>query len=354
MATNILQEIRQLVINEKSSDENQTIQKIQRIIDTSQSIENPNERTEILSQVIHRNQHEIFSPQYESIQTGWNNFDTFMGGLHLGEFIVFGGRPGMGKTQLLTHLALHVSKEHPVLYISLDLSEYLMSCRIISTASKIELHRILSGQLTREEKEKLQAGISSIDKRKLYLYNGVIDSMHKFKEYCAEQIQANGIRLIVIDYLQLLGSSRYRYNRELEVSYISRTLKSISRNFNVCVVASSQLSRSVEMRGGEKKPVLSDLRESGAIEQDADKVIFVYRPEYYGLYFDEDGNSVRGTMDLIVAKNRCGSLGSLRMKIDLKVSEFISQGFSGDNTFSFGENRLNEIYSDENENIDLF
>jgi replicative DNA helicase len=353
MAINTLQEIRQLVINDKSLDENQTIQKIQRIIDTSHGIENPSEKTDILSKVLKRNKTEIYKQQNEFIKTGWDNFDTFMGGLHLGEFMVVGGRPGMGKTQLMTNLALQVSVDHPVLYVSLDLSEYLMSCRIIATAMKIELQSILSGHLSKEEEEKIQTGIGDLEKRKLYLYNGVIDSMHKFQEYCAEQIRANGIRVIIVDYLQLLGSNRYRFNRELEISYISRTLKSISRKFNVCVIASSQLSRSVEMRGGTKRPILSDLRESGAIEQDADKVIFIYRPEYYGLSIDEEGNTNRGSMDLIIAKNRCGPLGTLRMKTDLRFSEFLSQGYS-DDVFSFGENRLNEIYSDKNENIDLF
>jgi replicative DNA helicase len=352
MKSDTIKGIKQLIINENFLEEDQIIQKIQRIIDASHKEENPSERTAILSQVIQENKGEILDPKIGSIRTGWDNFDTFMGGLHLGEFIVLGGRPGMGKTQLLTNLALHVSIDHPVLFVSLDLSEYLLSCRILSTSLKIELHRIVSGHLSKEEKQKIQEGLGDMDDRKLFLYNGIIDSMHKFQEYCAEQIQKNGIQLIIVDYLQLLGSNRYRFNRELEISYISRTLKSISRNFNVCVLASSQLSRSVEVRGGDKKPILSDLRESGAIEQDADKVIFIYRPEYYGLYFDEEGNITRGTMDLIVAKNRCGPLGSLRMKTDLRVSSFISEG--SDDVFSLGESRLNEIYSDKNENIDLF
>jgi len=127
-------------------------------------------------------------------------------------------------------------------------------------------------------------------------------------------IEKDGVQVIFVDYLQLLSAQRYRNHREMEVAYICRTLKQLARENNVLVIAASQLSRSVETRGGDKRPVLSDLRESGAIEQDADKVFFVYRPEYYGFTIDEMGNSNRGMCELIMAKNRSGHPYNFRFK----------------------------------------
>jgi replicative DNA helicase len=132
--------------------------------------------------------------------------------------------------------------------------------------------------------------------------------MFALKTYCEKMVAEKGIRVIAIDYLQMLSSNRYRHNRELEVSYISRTLKKIAKDLNICMIVTSQLSRSVETRGGDKRPLLSDLRESGAIEQDADKVIFVYRPDYYGITTDEDGNTTKGQLELLMVKNRTGAI----------------------------------------------
>ncbi len=353
MASLTLLRLKQLITNDQQIDEEQLIHKIQEIIDSPNPLANPNEQTASLADVISRNKDEILAPLKEVLHTGWKNFDDLLGGLHLGEFNVLGGRPGMGKTQLLTNLAIHVSKEHPVLYVSLDLSESLLCSRIISAMFKIDLQRLLTGRLSEQEKQRIDDEFGTIKRQKLFLYNGTIDSMHAFQKYCREQIQKNGIQLIIIDYLQLMGSKRYRFNRELEIGYISRTMKAISRDYRVCVLASSQLSRSVEQRGGEKRPILSDLRESGAIEQDADKVFFLYRPEYYGFNCDEDGQITRGRMDIILAKNRCGPLATLRMKTDLRFSEIISENDT-DDIFSLGENRLSEIYNNKNEDIDLF
>jgi replicative DNA helicase len=140
----------------------------------------------------------------------------------------------------------------------------------------------------------------------------------------------------------MISSNKYRNNRELEISYISRELKNIAKDFNVCVIASSQLSRAVEQRGGDKKPMLADLRESGAIEQDADKVIFVYRPAYYGFVFDENGNNVEEITELILAKNRTGSLGVVKLLRDSNFTNY--RNFDGfKNEFSFSKNRMEEL-----------
>ena len=141
---------------------------------------------------------------------------------------------------------------------------------------------------------------------------------------------------------QMMSSHRYRNSRELEISYISRELKSIAKDNNVCVIATSQLSRAPEKRSMTSKPILSDLRDSGAIEQDADKVIFIYRPEYYGIDVDESGNSTAGLTELIVAKNRNGSLGSANLKRNAVFSSF-SDFTESTNVFSFFPGRIDEI-----------
>ena len=129
-------------------------------------------------------------------------------------------------------------------------------------------------------------------------------------------IQEENVKVIFIDYLQLLHSTKYSGNREMEIAYTSRCLKDLAKKYDVSIFISSQLSRAVETRGGNKSPMMSDLRESGAIEQDADKVMFLYRPEYYGFEYDEEGNSSRGKMDIIMGKNRSGSIGKLPFTVD--------------------------------------
>ncbi|MBK6953811.1 MAG: DnaB-like helicase C-terminal domain-containing protein [Crocinitomicaceae bacterium] len=156
------------------------------------------------------------------------------------------------------------------------------------------------------------------------------------------------MKIIVVDYLQLMGSHRNRYNRETEMSIISRALKNIARDLNVCVIAASQLSRSVETRGGDKRPYLSDLRESGAIEQDADKVIFLYRGNYYGLIEDENGMPTDGIAELIVAKNRSGTLDNIRMSIDSEFTRFTDLDSADLNRkFFFKNDRLNSLKEDD-------
>jgi len=260
----------------------------------------------------------------EKIASGWSQFDREIGGFSLGEFIIIGSRPGMGKTQLLLHLSLQFLKELPVLFLSLDLSQALLTSRILSANTGIDNQKILTGHISDEEKSRIKQFEASAQKLPLYLYDGPANSMNALRLMCQKMKKDHGIKVIVIDYLQLLSSNRYRHNRESEIAYISRTLKSIARELNVLIIASSQLSRSVEMRGGDKRPMLSDLRESGSLEQDADKVMFLYRPEYYGFLSDEDGRSTIGQAELIIAKNRMGPLSRIQLTVDLGFSRFES------------------------------
>lgn len=282
--------------------------------------------------------------QGNAIKTGFAEFDKLFGGFGLGEFIVIGGRPSMGKTQLLVNLSLNISIETPILYFTFDLSEFLLTSRFISSFSGIAVNKILQNELTDEHKNKLASVGNKFSKHKILVNDSCNNSFTALKAHCLKQIEENGVKVIVIDYLQMMSSNKYRNNRELEISHISRELKNIAKDFNVCVIASSQLSRAVESRGGDKRPQLSDLRESGAIEQDADKVIFIYRPEYYGLECDENGNSTAGLTEIILSKNRNGSLGTVKLLRDANFTNY--RDFDEyKNDFSFSKRRLDEIDS---------
>jgi replicative DNA helicase len=231
-----------------------------------------------------------------------------------GEFVVIGGRPAMGKSQLMINIAMNMSVRVPVLYISFDQSKLSLTRRMISSLTELDFSRIRQGHLN-ELQLKLVRGVDKefVD-RKLFINDTSNSSVRSVRDMCRLHIEKDGVQVIFVDYLQLLSAQRYRNHREMEVAYICRTLKQLARENNVLVIAASQLSRSVETRGGDKRPVLSDLRESGAIEQDADKVFFVYRPEYYGFTIDEMGNSNRGMCELIMAKNRSGHPYNFRFK----------------------------------------
>jgi replicative DNA helicase len=280
--------------------------------------------------------------QGNAIKTGFTEFDKLFGGFGLGELIVIGGRPSMGKTQLLVNLSLNISVATPVLYFTFDLSEFLLTCRFISSFTGIAVNKILQQELTDEQKAKLASIGNGFAKHKIFVNDSCNNSFTALKAHCQKQIEEHGVKVIVVDYLQMMSSNKYRNSRELEISFISRELKNIAKDFNVCVIAASQLSRAVETRGGSKHPQLSDLRESGAIEQDADKVIFIYRPEYYGIDCDEEGNSTAGLTELILAKNRNGSLGKVKLLRDANFTNY--RDFDEyKNDFSFSKSRLDEI-----------
>lgn len=295
---------------------------------------------DLVSENIHLLQAE--SHQGNAIKTGFTEFDSMFGGFRLGEFVVIGGRPSMGKTQLLVNLSLNISETTPVLYFTFDLSEFLLTSRFISSLSGIAVHKILQHELTYEQKTNLTSIAKEFSKHKILVNDSCNSSFATIKSICQKQIQESGVKVIMVDYLQMMSSNKYLNNRELEISYISRELKNIAKDLNVCVIASSQLSRAVESRIVSKRPKLSDLRESGAIEQDADKVIFIYRPEYYGLECDEDGNSTAGLTELILAKNRNGSLGTVRLLHDANFTNY--RNFDGfKNEFTFSQSRLEEL-----------
>lgn len=277
------------------------------------------------------------------ISTGFEDLDQKLGGFSLSEMTVFGGRPGMGKTVLMVNLALQLAKKNPVLYFSFDLAADLLLNRFLSCLSKIPIQKLEQQQLDDTQKMDLIKVVETFHSLPIHVVDGMNSSLSLFKAYAQKMVEEKGIKIIIVDYLQLMNTHRFKNNRDLEISMITRELKNIARELKVCVLVSSQISRAVETRGGDKRPYLSDLRESGAIEQDADKVIFVYRPEYYGLIEDENGMPTEGIMELIISKNRTGPLDTSRVGFERETG--ILRDIKSENIqhFRFNTNRLDEL-----------
>lgn len=251
------------------------------------------------------------------------DLDEITGGFGLGEFIIIGARPGMGKTKFLNYLALEGAKKFPILYFALDSGKEHLMMNLLSSLSDVEYKYFKNNSLSESQWKRIERVKADIENLPIYISDEVIKSMYAFRILCEKYIVEKDVKAIYIDFLQLLGSDRYRYQRDLELGYISRELKNLAREKNICVIATSQLSRSCESRGGDKKPILSDLRESGSFEQDADKILLLYRAEYYGFQEDENGISTKNIMEIHVAKNRNGYVGNTSIKHNLPFGSFI-------------------------------
>ena len=213
----------------------------------------------------------------------------------------------------------------PVAIFSLEMSSVQLVNRLISAEAEIDSDKIKKGNLAPHEWAQLHHRINRLTQAPIFIDDTPALSILELRAKCRRLKQQHDIQMVVIDYLQLMtGESNGKMggNREQEIASISRALKNLSKELNVPVIALSQLNRSVETRGGDKKPQLSDLRESGSIEQDADMVIFLYRPEYYGITQDENGNSVAGIGEVIMAKNRSGSLDTVQLRFVGKYTKF--------------------------------
>jgi replicative DNA helicase len=269
-----------------------------------------------------------------SIELSDYSFEKQIGSINKGELIVLGGRPAMGKTQFLVHLANQVSTYHPVLFHTIDCSIANITNRFLANETGIAYLEIEQNRLNENQVVKLKHAKEQFSQKKLYLTNNSVLSWYQIKKYYQELVEYNGIEIIIIDYLQLLNDKGHR-NREHEVASIMRHLKAIAKELNVCVLVASQISRSVETRGGEKRPFLSDLRESGSIEEFADKVLFIYRPEYYGLTVNEYGESNTNKVEIIVAKNNVFEPTIIQFERDQKFTNFRSYRFDGQKDLSW-------------------
>jgi replicative DNA helicase len=229
--------------------------------------------------------------------------------------VIIAGRPAMGKTAFALSLAKNIAADQkiPMAFFSLEMSDVQLTNRLVSNACMIEGKKLMSGQLDRADWLRLDKKIDKLKDAPLYIDDTEGLSVMDLRSKARRLVQEHGVRLIMIDYLQLMTASGMRYNsRQEEVSLISRSLKGLAKELNIPVLALSQLNRGVESRDGAegKRPHLSDLRESGAIEQDADMVIFLHRPEYYGLLVSSDGLiDYKGKAEIIISKHRKGATG---------------------------------------------
>lgn len=254
------------------------------------------------------------SQRVSGLSTGFTKFDEMTGGLHGGELIILAARPSMGKTALALNMAQHVAThplmKKPVAVFSLEMSSASLLTRLLCAAARVDQHKFRAGYLNADERRKLQVALAELTESPLYLDDtagvNLMDVHSKLRRMKAE----HGLSLVVIDYLQLMSTRGRIENRNQEVSALSRGLKLMAKDLDVPFVVLSQLSRASETRPGDHKPQLSDLRDSGSIEQDADLVAFIYREEIYR----KDREDLKGLADLIVAKQRNGPIGTIPLR----------------------------------------
>ncbi len=261
--------------------------------------------------------------------TGYNDLDKVTSGWQNSDLIIIAARPAMGKTALVLSMAknMAVDLNTPIAIFSLEMSNIQLVNRLISNVCEIRGDQIKSGQLSEQEWDVLMSRVKKLYTAPIYVDDTPSLSIFELRTKARRLVREHGIKMIIIDYLQLMNATGMRFgSREQEVSTISRSLKQLAKELDIPIIALSQLNRSVEQRGDDrngKRPQLSDLRESGAIEQDADIVCFIHRPEYYTKSSeDSEGNDIRGLAEFIIAKHRSGAVGTVKMKFISKFARF--------------------------------
>lgn len=273
------------------------------------------------------------------VPSGFEKIDKVTSGWQESDLIILAARPGMGKTAFILSMArnMSVDRKIPVAVFSLEMSSVQLITRMISSETGISSEKLRKATLADHEWKQLYTKVKALEEAPLYIDDTPALSIFDLRAKARRLVSQHGVKMILIDYLQLMtaGGGKNNGNREQEISTISRSLKSIAKELNIPVIALSQLSRSVETRGGSKRPLLSDLRESGAIEQDADIVSFIYRPEYYKLdvWDDEQGTPCAGQAEFIIAKHRNGALENIRLRFINDQAKFMDLeedfGFEG-------------------------
>ena len=263
------------------------------------------------------------------IPSGFTKLDRITSGFQKSDLVILAARPGMGKTAMVLSVARNASllseKPRAIAIFSLEMSNKQLVTRMISGESEISGEKLKKGTLAAHEWEQLNTKVARLSEAPIFIDDTPALSVFELRSKCRRLKEQNNIEMIIIDYLQLMrgdDSNNKNGNREQEVSYISRSLKALAKELDVPVIALAQLSRASEKRGATAIPMLSDLRESGSIEQDADMVMFIYRPEYYGITEFEDGSSTHGVAELHIAKHRNGSLDQVRLRFVHEFTKF--------------------------------
>jgi len=258
------------------------------------------------------------------VPSGFTALDRLTSGWQKSDLIIVAARPSMGKTAFVLTMARNIAVNHevPVAFFSLEMSNIQLATRLLVAESGLPSEKIRNGKLTQDEWTQLTVKTKQLADAKIFIDDTPALSIFELRAKCRRLKAQHNIGIVIVDYLQLMtGPSETKGNREQEVSTISRSLKAIAKELDIPIIALSQLNRSVEIRGGNKRPQLSDLRESGAIEQDADVVVFIHRPEYYG-QTDINGISSLGLAEIIVAKHRNGAIDDVNLKFEKELARF--------------------------------
>jgi len=263
------------------------------------------------------------------VPSGLSNLDNLTHGFQPTDLITIAARPGMGKTALVLAVIKNVAQTgSPVALFSLEMGSVQLIKRMLASESRINADKLNSGQIHQDEWVMINRAVGELIDLPIHLDDTPYMSVASLRAKARILKRKQGIELLVVDYLQLMKGGNDKVTREQEISYISRSLKALAKELNIPVIALSQLSRAVETRGGSKRPMLSDLRESGSIEQDSDVVAFIYRPEYYGIDQDESGNSTEGLTEIIIAKHRNGALDTVQLHFNAKIQTFTNMAYS--------------------------
>ena len=261
------------------------------------------------------------------VPTGYHKLDNITSGWQASDLVIIAGRPAMGKTSFALSMAKNIAADYkvPMAFFSLEMSNVQLVNRLISNCCEIQGSKILNGQLKPDEWERLDKRLNNLIGSPLYVDDTPGLSVFELRTKARRLVRDHGVKIIMIDYLQLMNANGMRFSsRQEEVSTISRSLKQIAKELDIPILALSQLNRGVESREGleGKRPQLSDLSESGAIEQDADMVLFVHRPEYYHIYQDENGRDLHGMAQIIIAKHRKGATGDVLLNFRGEFTRF--------------------------------
>jgi len=275
-----------------------------------------------IAQIEAASQHE---DQISGIPSGFSELDRVTAGWQKSDLIILAARPGMGKTAFVLSMTrnMAVGFNKPTAVFSLEMAATQLVTRLIASETELSADKLKKGNLSTEEWKNLHSRLNQLAEAPIFIDDTPGLTIFELRAKCRRLKQKNDIQMVIIDYLQLMSSGSDKGgNRVEEISVISRSLKSLAKELNVPIICLSQLSRAVESRQGHKRPILSDLRESGSIEQDADMVMFIYRPEYYKFDSYEDGSSAIGTGELIIAKHRNGSLENIKLRFIGKYAKF--------------------------------
>jgi replicative DNA helicase len=342
----LLKEIEAIFKQDEKSDKELCVDLI-KTIRKHEKNQLPDPTVETLSSLFNSRLNKIINGEEmeSNISTGFDNIDRIIGGFSYGELVLIAARPGMGKTSLLMMLSLKISKQSPVLFITFSMTAKEITKRFNSILTGISFKS--NDNFSESEILILQDLADEIGQYKIHLSDDCHRNIAALKDLCIQQVKENGVRCVFFDNIQTINSSRYYQNRHQELEYIMHELKQLAKQLDICIILDSQLSRAVETRGGTKRPMMSDLRDSGALENIADKVVFIYRPEYYEIVEDEYGNDTRGTAEIIISKNTSGPIGTAKLAFIARTASFRdiddTEIVPFDSSFTFDNKRLKDL-----------